>query len=154
MGYLQWISSRERNGIDLRHLHRRTPLESHDLAIWRKCRGRIPKLTVKRRGSQAPLLSCFQRKNHDASRTIGRATVRKHQRSSVNRPLWVAGVTERAYHIGEFALRPTQRWNDEYPAPVVIAAAKGDLASVWRPVRTADVTTAGVGEPERSFSAD
>ncbi len=32
--------------------------------------------------------------------------------------------------------------------------AEGDLTSVWRPVRAADVTTAGVGEPERTFPAN
>jgi hypothetical protein len=154
MRYLLWIPSREGNGIDLRHVNCRTPLESHRLAIWRKYRASISKVTVERRGSQAPLLSCFQRKHHDASWTIGHATVRKQHRSSVTGPLWVAGVTERAYHIGEFALRTTQRWNEEDPTPVVITAAEGYLASVWRPVRAADEPTAGVGEPEWSFSAD
>ena len=153
MGYLPGLSSRERNGIDLRQTHRGTPGESHGLSIWRQSRGKISKLTVNRRGSQAPLLSCLQRKNHDASWTIRRATVREHQRSSVSHPLWVARVTERAYHIGEFALRPTQCWNDEDPTPAVITAAKGNLPPVRRPVRAADETASGVGQPEWSFLA-
>ncbi len=49
---------------------------------------------------------------------------------SRQRSILDAGVPERAYHIREFSLRSSRRWNDEDPAPVVITAAKGDLAAV------------------------
>src|SRR5580704_11127864 len=102
---------------------------------------------------KAALLSGCQRKKDNPARAIRIASVCDHQRFSIGCPLGVSFFLI-AYHISELALGTTQRRNNENTRPIVVTAGEGDLATVGRPVCTANEAALGMGEPEWSFSPD